>query len=475
MEPVQAVPSTQGATTERGLMIDLLDRRFSPRGIRERQRRRHVVRVGWLVLVNLLSGLKRAVDIAAALFLLTISSFPFLLLFLYARSRGGGISRSVRLGRWACCFNLYTLDFGRANSNRWLNQTRLIHLPTLWNVLKGDLSIVGPRPVAPDTNPEECLAWRRYLIRPGLLCLWWIRRRANIAYSTEFQVDAEYVDTYSFRGDIGIALRAIPAALYGDGVNIAPDIVNLAGIAVNNLTMDEAIDYIVRSGRQMPSQICFANADCVNIASRNTGYMDVLHSAAIVLADGIGMKLAGRILNTNIRQNVNGTDLFPRLCERLEHTGQGIFLLGGAPGVAESVAKWVHDHYPAADIRGTHHGFFDRADEPGVIDTIRESRAHVLLVAFGAPKQDLWIRQNLHDTGVKVAMGVGGLFDFYSGHIPRAPQWLREIGGEWFFRFIQEPRRMWRRYFVGNVVFLYRVFQYRARARKQQETALREK
>jgi N-acetylglucosaminyldiphosphoundecaprenol N-acetyl-beta-D-mannosaminyltransferase len=429
------------------------------------------VRAGWLLLVDLLSGLKRAFDIAVAVFLLTLCSIPILLLYIYARSLGGGISTSARLGRRACCFDLYSLDFGRASNIRWLR--RLIHLPTLWNVLKGDLSIIGPRPVAPDINSEDCLAWRRYVIRPGLLCLWWIRRRANIAYSTECQVDAEYVDTYSFRGDIGIALRAIPAALYGEGVTAAPDIVHLAGVAVNNLTMSEALDYIVCSDRQTPAQVCFANADCVNIASRNTAYMGVLQSAAIVLADGIGIKLAGRILNTNIRQNVNGTDLFPRLCERLERTGQGMFLLGGAPGVAESVANWVHDRYPAVDIRGTHHGFFDRSEEPDIIDTIRESGAHILLVAFGAPKQELWINRNLHQTGVKVAMGVGGLLDFYSGHIPRAPQWLREIGGEWFFRFIQEPRRMWRRYFVGNVIFLYRVFRYRALTRKQQDPTLR--
>jgi len=87
----------------------------------------------------------------------------------------------------------------------------------------------------------------------------------------------------------------------------------------------------------------------------------------------------------------------------------------------------------------------------------------VLLVAFGAPRQDKWIHSHLGETGVKVAMGVGGLFDFYSGRIPRAPLWLREAGGEWLYRFYQEPRRMWRRYFVGNVVFLWHV----VRSRKQ--------
>jgi N-acetylglucosaminyldiphosphoundecaprenol N-acetyl-beta-D-mannosaminyltransferase len=119
-------------------------------------------------------------------------------------------------------------------------------------------------------------------------------------------------------------------------------------------------------------------------------------------------------------------------------------------------------------ISGAHHGFFSEAEEADVLETIRRSGAAVLLVAFGAPKQDLWISRNLAAAQVRVAMGVGGLFDFYSGRIPRAPSWMRELGLEWMYRFIQEPRRMWRRYFVGNVVFLYRVFCYRRENRGQE-------
>jgi N-acetylglucosaminyldiphosphoundecaprenol N-acetyl-beta-D-mannosaminyltransferase len=93
-----------------------------------------------------------------------------------------------------------------------------------------------------------------------------------------------------------------------------------------------------------------------------------------------------------------------------------------------------------------------------VIEGIRNSGAGILLVAFGTPRQERWIAAHKHEIGAKVAIGVGGLFDFYSGRIPRAPIWARELGFEWFYRFYCEPRRMWRRYFVGNAVFLYRVF-----------------
>jgi len=115
-------------------------------------------------------------------------------------------------------------------------------------------------------------------------------------------------------------------------------------------------------------------------------------------------------------------------------------------------------------VRGHRDGYFTPEELPSVLEAIRDSGAAVLLVAFGVPKQESWIRDHLKETGAKVAIGVGGLLDFYSGRIPRAPEWMREMGMEWLYRFWQEPRRMWRRYFIGNVVFLTRVFRDRSRS-----------
>jgi N-acetylglucosaminyldiphosphoundecaprenol N-acetyl-beta-D-mannosaminyltransferase len=151
------------------------------------------------------------------------------------------------------------------------------------------------------------------------------------------------------------------------------------------------------------------------------------------------------------------------LLARLAATGQGVFLLGGRPGVADDVAAWVRAHFPGARIAGTAHGYFPADAESALVDRINASGAGVLLVAFGAPRQETWIRRNAPRLRVNSALGVGGLFDFYAGRIPRAPQWLRELGLEWAYRLYQEPRRMWRRYLVGNVVFLSRVIAERAR------------
>ena len=432
-------------------LIEQLEERFSPRGIRRRRLRRYQS-VLWLVWVNALDGIKRLFDFVVSSALLLVLAPLLLLLYGLNRLRGGDIERSSRLGRWGCIFEQYSFSSGVARG-----------LPALVNVWLGDMSLIGPRPIGPgEVSPAERLAWKRFNTRPGMLCLWWIRSRTNIAYGTEIGSDLEYVDTQSLMGDLGFALRSIPASLYGEGVAAAPDHVELLGITVNNLTMDEAVeDLVAKAKGSVPSQVCFVNADCANIAWDNNEYRRVLSNSALVLADGIGMKLAGRMLNRNIRQNVNGTDLLPRLCKLLEKEALGIYLLGGKSGVAADVERWMRSQFPELPVRGYHHGYFSPEELPEVIADIKASRAEVLLVAFGVPKQDQWIEEHLGETGALLAMGVGGLFDFYSGRIPRAPAWIREVGMEWFYRFWQEPRRMWRRYFVGNAVFLTRVVRER--------------
>jgi N-acetylglucosaminyldiphosphoundecaprenol N-acetyl-beta-D-mannosaminyltransferase len=169
------------------------------------------------------------------------------------------------------------------------------------------------------------------------------------------------------------------------------------------------------------------------------------------------VRLAGKLFNRNIRQNVNGTDLFPELCAAAEKMGLSFYLLGGRAGIAERVAEWMTARHPRLRVAGWRDGYFSSGELPSVLAGIRASRAEILLVAMGAPTQEKWLRQNLPDTGARLGIGVGGLFDFYSGRMPRAPIWMREIGMEWVYRFLQEPERMWRRYLVGNAVFLARV------------------
>ena len=160
-----------------------------------------------------------------------------------------------------------------------------------------------------------------------------------------------------------------------------------------------------------------------------------------------------------MRENVNGTDMFPLLCARLNARAGRLFLLGARQEVVQGVARWVRANYPEVVLCGVRDGYFSR--NASVIEQVNQARPDVLLVAMGAPKQEAWIANHRHQLKAKVCIGVGGLFDFYSGRTPRAPLWLREIGLEWTFRLYQEPGRMWRRYLIGNIIFIVRVLRER--------------
>jgi N-acetylglucosaminyldiphosphoundecaprenol N-acetyl-beta-D-mannosaminyltransferase len=376
---------------------------------------------------------------------------------------GRSFKRTPRLGQRCVLFEELSFHTDRGWGGRVLNRLHLGRLPVLLNIVRGDMSFVGPLPFSPENvTLHDAEGSKRYQVRPGLISLWWIRRRANIDYGSELEADIEYVNNHGIRVDIGILLRTVPAILYGGRALSCHGKMAILGIPVSNCTMTEAIETIVdwvhgTSARQ----ICFVNADCANIAYRNEAYLDVLKGADLCLADGIGIKLGAKILSQDIVQNVNGTDMFPRLCERLSGTDTKVFLLGARPEVVEGVAEWIRDHYPQLHLCGWQHGYFELEKEPEIVQRIKHCGTHLLLVAFGAPKQDLWIREHLKETGVKVATGVGGLFDFYSGRIQRAPLWMREIGMEWFYRLIQEPGRLWKRYLIGNGLFLWRVLKER--------------
>lgn len=453
------------APPSRSVRLRRLQRRYSPLG----EATAHVGlawrRWLWLHTRDLSFTLKRGVDLTISVGLLVLLAPILIPALLAVYARGGRLVRDPRVGRHLRRFDMFRFETNEDQPS-WIRKLGLDHLPVLFNVVKGDMAIVGPRPITPDELELSANAGRRrHTDRPGCLCLWWIRRRANIDYGSEAESDAEYVDGFSFRTDLGIMARAMLAAIYGDRSTADDARVRILGIPVDNVSLDGAVDQIVELTElaDRNHRICFVNADCANIACRNPQYRDSLESADRVYADGIGMKMAGRFLKTGVRQNVNGTDLFPRLCERMGESGKRLFLLGAKPGVADRVGAWVEQHHPNVNLCGVQHGYFSESDLDDVLASIRDARPDVLLVAFGAPKQDLWIQRHLKSTGARVAIGVGGLFDFYSGDVSRAPLWMREIGMEWVWRFLQEPQRMWKRYFLGNGVFLFRVFCERLR------------
>ncbi len=235
------------------------------------------------------------------------------------------------------------------------------------------------------------------------------------------------------------------------------DRIRIQKLPVDRMNMDEALDRLVdlaKFDQGECARIFFLNAHCANLAWKRQEYRRVLEDADLVLADGSGVASASRIQRGGPVPNINGTDLFPLFMERLSGTGLGVYFLGAKRHVVEALVSRVSSRWPDVVISGYHSGFFQ--DPGAAADAVAASGARVLFVAMGVPRQELWIHDHSARTRASVALAVGGLFDFYSGCMPRAPLWMRRIGLEWVFRLIQEPSRMWRRYLLGNIVFLAR-------------------
>ena len=232
----------------------------------------------------------------------------------------------------------------------------------------------------------------------------------------------------------------------------------ILALPVANLAKHDALSLLCRrliAG--LKTRVAFLNAHCANVAARDATYRDALTSADLLLPDGSGLAVAARISGSRLKSNLNGTDLVPALCEKLEGTGSSVYLLGGKPGVADRAAAALASRFPRLRIAGTRHGYIEQDETDSVIDAVNASGADVLLVAMGVPLQDVWLHDNASALAPVLTLGVGGLFDFLSGRIPRAPSALRRTGFEWVYRLYQEPARMWRRYILGNPEFIGRV------------------
>ncbi|MFM9942901.1 MAG: WecB/TagA/CpsF family glycosyltransferase [Hyphomicrobiaceae bacterium] len=239
--------------------------------------------------------------------------------------------------------------------------------------------------------------------------------------------------------------------------------VRLFGLKIFDTTVCQAADWIVdRAIRGLGTQVSFLNAHCVNVMSRDHAYFDALDNSDRIFADGSGVGLAALAGGITLKENVNGTDLFPVLCAAAAEAGVSMFLFGGQSGVGDRAAAHMAAAYGELSIAGTHHGFIKgKEEEDRLINWINASGAEILLVGLGVPSQELWITRNRHRLSPAVIIGVGGLFDYYSGRIARAPLFIRAFGCEWLWRLAMEPRRLAKRYLLGNIEFLARLARLR--------------
>lgn len=385
-----------------------------------------------------------------------IVAFP-ILFFLFIRRliRGKAVFRKERIyGKAARPLNIYYFN---------LKSPLLGALPLFCYVLAGRMSLTGPAIKSYRQSARVAGDNFLYSQRPGIFNLWYVRSASKIGHEGQQATEWEYLYKRTVLGDLLLILKYLPASLYHqESVEPTPTI-NLFDVELLNMTMGDALGLLRdRVDRREKSRVYFVNPDCFNRAFRDREYYNILKRAPLVFPDGIGINLAGKILKTPLAENVNGTDMFPFICRLAREEGLSIYLLGGRPGVAEEMKRLSEELYEGLNICGVHDGYFDHERESeAIIAGINAKSPDILLVAFGVPLQESWIEHYGDRVEAPLIMGVGGLFDFYSGRIKRAPRWMREVGLEWFYRFMQEPGRMWKRYFIGNFLFLFRLLRWK--------------
>jgi N-acetylglucosaminyldiphosphoundecaprenol N-acetyl-beta-D-mannosaminyltransferase len=219
----------------------------------------------------------------------------------------------------------------------------------------------------------------------------------------------------------------------------------VAGVGIDPVTTHDVLALArERIAQRASVRVVTVNAEFVVRAQTDRAFAEVVEQADLATPDGSGILWALRRQGIRLPARVGGSDLIWALSDQARRLGHRVFLLGGAPGVAEQAAWRLQMTYAGLRVAGAYAGGPALADETPIVDLIRRSDADILFVAFGAPEQELWIARNLAATGASFAIGVGGSFDYLAGRASRAPVWMRERGVEWLWRLVRQPWR-WRR------------------------------
>lgn len=240
-------------------------------------------------------------------------------------------------------------------------------------------------------------------------------------------------------GDVG-TYRDTPTSTIHRSAN---NRIRILGLPVDAVTYEQWLDQIdqwVKTGERL-HHICTTNPEFMMIARKDPNFHNILMRADMCIPDGVGLLWAAKRQGTPMPERVTGSDGTWKIAERAAKAGWKLFLLGAAEGVAARAATILQEKYPGLTFVGTFSGSRKPEAEDAIVEMVNASGADILLVAFGAPVQDKWIARNSPRLNVKMAMGVGGAFDFIAGVVPRAPMWMRNAGLEWLFRLIRQPRR----------------------------------
>lgn len=331
----------------------------------------------------------------------------------------------------------------------------------IYYVLQGNILLSGlPLLEQADLLPASVAQSFRYnRNKAGFYSLYGIQKTIGILDINQQSCYERIVaqQTPSFKDHLVLLSKGLFCQLFYQTRLPAPKNFRLFGIGIHNLTTKQAVAQITAPRRQHCRLNFFINVNSVNLAWNDEVFKHALNQGDLLLADGSGVRIAAKQSGIALKDNLNGTDLLPHLCLEACKEQLSIYLLGAEPGVAEQMKENLKKCYPKLKIAGTHHGYFSEDKSSDVIKQVNQSQCNLLLVAMGSPNQEQWLLKHRDQLHCRSALAVGGQFDFYAGKVSRAPQWMRELGLEWIWRLVQQPQDKWRRYILGNPLFLLRL------------------
>ncbi len=235
---------------------------------------------------------------------------------------------------------------------------------------------------------------------------------------------------------------------------------NILGVPFANITPGEAVDtlfsYMNSDGKYM---VFTPNPEMVMEARKNDEFMKILNKSSMNVPDGIGIVYASKLTKNPIKYRVAGYDMLLGVFDKMKDKGKTAYFFGSAPEIADKAKEAVEQRFKGLKIVGTANGYFDEKRENEIIAEINEKKPDLLLVGIGFPKQEKWIYNHLNDLDIKVAVGVGGSFDGWSGNVKRAPEFFVKHGLEWFYRLIKQPSRIGR--MMQLPLFMLKVIGYK--------------
>ena len=239
--------------------------------------------------------------------------------------------------------------------------------------------------------------------------------------------------------------------------------VYICGVRIDRLSFDRVIKKLVEHihFKKYPAYVVTPNAQHIVIFQNDPEFQKIYDRALLSVPDGVSLLWAAKLMNTPLEGRVNGTDLVEKLCAVSVKEQFKIFFLGGRPQAANIAAQIMYNRYPQLKVIDTYcppYNFENnKAEIQKIEEIIKMAAPDILFVGLGAPKQEKWIANFYQKLNVPISIGIGGSFELISGMVNRAPQWMQQAGLEWLFRLIVEPRRLGKRYLIGNAIFMWLV------------------